>query len=123
MTFTHRLLRMVPCRFVLAMIAALACVLSPHQVAAQTPEAGSARALFTQLIINRQLGPVSNPARTQTLIDEFSKSIAIGISTAPVGASSAGFSYEFDARTGEHTLKSQSFDEEACENAAVTKLL
>jgi hypothetical protein len=109
MTFTHSFLRMVPCRFVLAMIATLAGVLSPLQVAAQTPEAGSARALFTQLIVNRQLGPFSNPARTQTLIDEFSKSIAIGISTAPVGASSAGFSYEFDARTGEHTLKSQSF--------------
>lgn len=101
--------RIVPSRLVLVMVAALACVLSPHQLAAQTAEPGSARALFTQLIANRQLGPFANPGRTQEFIDVFSKSIAIGISTAPVGASSAGFSYEFDPRTGEHTLKSQSF--------------
>lgn len=87
-------------------------ITAPRPLAAQTPDAGSAKALFTQLIANRIVDPRGAPgaaARTQTLIDEFSKSIAIGISTAPVGASSAGFTYEVDAQTGERTLRSQSF--------------
>ncbi|MEP7117985.1 MAG: hypothetical protein ABI880_10405 [Acidobacteriota bacterium] len=108
MTCTPVPSRMVPTRLFVVMTCLLLGGLWPQPAAAQV-DAGSARALFTQLIVNRQLGPFSNPQRTQDLIDEFSKSIAIGISTAPVGASSAGFSYEFDPRTGEHTLKSQSF--------------
>lgn len=109
MSSTDTTQRLVPSRLVLMMTVALACALAPRDVAAQTAEPGSARALFTQLIANRQLGPFANPNRTQEFVDVFSKSIAIGISTAPVGASSAGFSYEFNPRTGEHTLKSQSF--------------
>jgi hypothetical protein len=92
-------------RCLAAAAVALACALSPAAASAQ-PEAGSAKALFEQLVVNRFVGPTQ---RTQDLVDEFSKSIAIGIATAPVGASSAGFSYEFDPRSGEHTLKSQSF--------------
>ena len=87
-------------------------IAAPRPLAAQTPEPGSARAVFTQLIANRIVDPRGAPgagARTQTLIDDFSKSIAIGIATAPVGASSAGFTYELDAQTGERTLRSQSF--------------
>lgn len=95
------------CGAILAMLFA-----APRPLAAQTPGAGSAKALFTQLIANRLVDPRGGPgaaARTQTLIDEFSKSIAIGIATAPVGASSAGFTYELNAQTGERTLRSQSF--------------
>jgi|694.fasta_scaffold147936_2 hypothetical protein len=92
-----------------ACIALLAAALP---AGAQTPAPGSAKALFTQLIANRLVDTVGRPAaagRTETLVDEFSKSIALGIATAPVGASSAGFTYEVDAQTGERTLRSQSF--------------
>jgi hypothetical protein len=91
-------------RCLAAAAVALACALSPTSASAQ-PEAGTAKALFTQLVVNRFAGA----AGSQDFIDEFSKSIALGIATTPVGASSAGFSYEFDPRSGEHTLKSQSF--------------
>lgn len=87
-----------------AAIVALTVTAAPGE--AQTIGDGTAKALFTQLVINRQF---SNPERATALLDQFTKSIVIGISTAPVGASSAGFTYEFDAQTGERTLKSQSF--------------
>lgn len=73
---------------------------------AQAPASGTAKALFNQLVVNRLN---SDPARAQALINELSKGIVIGISQAPVGASSAGFTYQFDSQTGERTLKSQSF--------------
>jgi hypothetical protein len=96
------------CRYFATSVVVLSCALAPEAASAQ-PEAGSAKALFADLVVNRFIGGATNPQRTQDIIDEFSKSIAIGIATAPVGASSAGFSYEFDPRSGEHTLKSQSF--------------
>lgn len=86
--------------------------LTAAQAAAQGPAAGTAKALFAELISNRLIdsqGTAGAAGRTQDLIDEFSKSIAIGVGTAPVGASSAGFTYEFDSSTGERTLRSQSF--------------
>lgn len=97
-------------RVALAAMALLA--LPASRAAAQAPAAGTAKALFAQLISNRLIDGQGAPGaagRTQDLIDEFSKSIAIGVATAPVGASSAGFTYEVDRSTGERTLRSQSF--------------
>jgi hypothetical protein len=89
-------------------IAALVIAAAPAaaQSSDDTPEPGTAKAILGDLVINRLN---SDPARARALVDELTKGIVIGIAQAPVGASSAGFAYQFDSQTGERTLKSQSF--------------
>jgi hypothetical protein len=83
--------------------------MAPSDASAQASAAANARQLIATLITNKFVDPTTNRERVQALVDELTKSIVIGISTAPIGASSAGFTYEFDSQTGERTLKSASF--------------
>jgi hypothetical protein len=67
------------------------------------------RALFFQGIVDSQESPALVQEIANASADEISKFVAAAISTAPVVSSSAGFTYVRDQKTGELSLRSQSF--------------
>ena len=74
--------------------------LAPVQLAAQT-STGSARDQLREITFLQDVA--------DSLIDEFSKAMTIGITSSPISTSSAGFTYRLNDQTGERTLRSQSF--------------
>lgn len=94
----------------------LLCGLAAAPAGAQSTtaaNAATARALLQAFIVTR-LGATGETVekfneRRDRLVNAIGDGLAIGIATAPVGGSSAGFTYVVDPATGERTLKSDSF--------------
>lgn len=108
----------VPLSLRKASLVVLSALALPSLAAAQASSATTPRELIDSLFVSRltpgrhAITPEERDliaARADQLSRELAKGIAIGISTAPVGGSAAGFSYELNTTTGELVLRSSSF--------------
>jgi hypothetical protein len=90
----------------------------PATTAAQTTSAATtARGLITGMVKNRPFPPQSQSAaereaiaaRSEVLANAIVTGIIVGITTAPVGGSAAGFSYTINPTTGEASPRTVSF--------------
>lgn len=95
----------------LALCTAIAVTLWPSTSSAQTAATGRdfVRNLFNLGIVDPQEPAGQIIQNADASATEIAKFVGIGISTLPIGTSSAGFSYVHDKETGELILKSDSF--------------
>jgi hypothetical protein len=99
-------------RQILRLASALIIALWPTTSAAQSTATGGRQ--FVESFFNFGIVDPLEPAaqilqNAATSADEIAKFVGIGITTLPIGTSSAGFSYIHDRQTGELILKSESF--------------
>jgi len=97
---------------ILLMIILVAAWPTPAAAQSAMRSAKTVRALLDAAVVTG-LWPGDNPAvfeaNQQRLIEEIRRGIGLGITTIPLGGSSAGFAYQMDEKTGVPVLKSLSF--------------